>query len=156
MDGHLGRVMTSAGSGEVRGRLYTSTIGLAIALALAMGAALAVMRGLGILHSTHQAVGLWAMSTVLLTVMLQIANSVTVSSEGFLLSSFGRTVWIPWTNVSHIDAGLLGATFVLKEPQSFGYRPKRRYTFACLDPKWSKRPTLVAVAAQLSETHPNA
>ena len=144
--------MTSAGGSGVRGHFYTSTVGLAVVIAVGLGVALAAMRGLGIIHNTRQAVILWVMCTVLLTAMLQIANVVTVSSEGFLLNSFGRKVWIPWDNVSRIEAGVLGAKFVFKDPQLIGYKPKSKYAFAGLDPMWRKRPTMVAIDSELAQS----
>jgi hypothetical protein len=143
--------MTRMGRSGVRGCLYTSTVGLAIVIAIALGVALAAMRGLGIAHSTRQVVILWLMCTVLLTVMLRITNVVTVSSEGFLLTAFGREVWIPWDNVSRIEAGVFGAKLIFKEPQSIGFRPKGKFAFAGFDPTWRKRPTTVAIVAQLTK-----
>jgi hypothetical protein len=139
----------TAGSG-VRGLFFTSTVGLACVLGIALGIALAAMFGVGIVHSLHQAVILWVMCTILLTAMLQVTNNVTVTSEGFLLNSLGRKVWIPWTNVSRIDAGKLGAKFIFKEPQAIGSKPMSKYAFASLDPMWRKRPTVLAILAGLA------
>jgi len=140
-----------AGGITVRGHLYTSTVGLATVIALGLGIAVAAMRGIGIVHSTHQGVILWVMCTVSLTAMLQIAVVVTVSSEGFLVASFGREVWIPWTNVSQIEAGVLGAKFIFKEPQAIGSKARSKYAFTGFDPMWRKRPTTVAIIAQLAK-----
>ena len=139
----------TAGSG-VRGLFFTSTVGLACVLGILLGIALAAMYGIGIVHNLHQVVILWVMCTILLTVMVQVTNNVTVTSEGFLLNSLGRKVWIPWTNVSRIDAGKFGAKFIFKEPQAVGYKSMRKYAFASLDPMWRKRPTVLAILAGLA------
>jgi hypothetical protein len=148
---HLREDMTVALERTVRGHLYTSTVGLGVVIAVVLGVALAAMRGMGIVHSTNQSVILWVMCTVLLTAMLQIAVVATVSSEGFRVASFGREVWIPWSNVSRIEAGVLGAKFIFKEPQAIGSKARSKYAFTGFDPMWRKRPTSVAIAAHLAE-----
>lgn len=135
---------------EVRGPLYTSIVGLAVVVALLMGAALAALRWSGILHSTGQALILWAMTAVLGTGSLLYMTEVTVSSHGFLLETFGREVWVPWTNVRQIESGRFGVKFIFEQPQLIGRRRKSKFTFALLDPKWRKRPTVLAILAGLT------
>ena len=139
------------GGTTVRGHLYSSSVGLGVVIALVLGVALAAMRGIGIVHSTHQGVILWVMCTVLLTALLQIASVVTVSSEGFRMASFGREVWIPWSNVSRIEAGVLGAKLIFNEPQAIGSKPRGKYAFTGFDPMWRKRSTAIAIVAQLAK-----
>lgn len=137
-------------SNEVRGPLYTSIVGLGIIDAVGMGAALAVIRLLGILHSTGQALILWAMTSVLVTGLLLYMTEVTVSSQGFLLDTFGRQVWIPWSNVRQIESGVFGAKFIFAEPQLVGRSRKNKFGFAVFDPNWRKRPTVLAILAGLA------
>jgi hypothetical protein len=135
---------------EVRGPLYTSIVGLTIVVAIGMGTALAAMRALGIFHDTGRALILWVMTTVLVVGSLLWRTEVTVTASGFSLNSFGREVWIPWTNVHRVEGGRLGATFIFQRPQLIGRKPKNKFTFVFLDPRWRKRPTVLAVYAGLA------
>ena len=135
---------------EVRGPLYTSIVGLAVVVALLMGAALAAMRWWGILHSTGQALSLWVMTTVLVTGSLLWRTEVTVRASGFRLLTFGREIWIPWSNVRQIEGGRFGAKFVFDQPQLIGRRQTSKFTFALWDPRWRQRPTVRAIFAGLA------
>ena len=112
------------------------------------------MRAVGVIHHTGQAIILWGMATVLVVGSLLWRTEVTVSASGFSLNSFGREVWIPWTNVQRIDGRRFGAKFIFEDPQLIGRNPKGSFTFAQWDPKWRKRPTVLAVLAGLAVSRP--
>jgi len=135
---------------EVRGPLFTSIAGLTIVVAIGLGAVMAAMRAVGVVHHTGQAVILWVMATALVVGSLLWRTEVTVSASGFSLNSFGREVWIPWTNVQRIDGRNFGAKFIFEQPQLIGRNPKSTFTFAQWDPKWRKRPTVLAALAGLA------
>jgi len=146
---HGGSVVVQA-SNEVHGPQFTSIVGLAAVVAIGMGAALAIMRALDIIRSTGQGLIYWVMTTVLVTGLLLYGTEVTVSSHGYLLQSFGREVWIPWSNVRRIEGGVFGAKFIFEEPQLVGFKRRSKFGFAGFDPMWRKRRTVRAILAGLA------
>ena len=85
--GRGGRIQRDGGSlivqarNEVRGPLYTSIVGLAVVVALLMGAALAAMRWWGIVRQHGSGVDPWVITTVLVTGSLLWRTEVTVRNE---------------------------------------------------------------------------
>jgi len=135
---------------DVRGPLYTSIVGLTIVVAFGMGAVLALMLAAGTVHGPGRALILWVVATVLVTGSLLWRTEVTVTAHGFRLDTFGRTVWIPWSNVRQIDSGFFGARFIFEQPQLIGRTQKGKFTFALWDPRWRTRPTVQAILAGLT------
>lgn len=78
-------------------------------------------------------------------------NSVlTIDQEGMTLLQFGKTVYVPWSNVESVKEKALGASLVFKESERIGVRHRSKFPFAGLDPYWRARPTSAAVWSQLN------
>ena len=100
---------------EVRGPLYTSIVGLAVVVALLMGAALAAMRWWG--NPSQHGSGVEPVGDDDCAGNGQFCCGEAESdgtSERLPSLDFGREIWIPWLNVRQIEGGRFGCKVRLR------------------------------------------
>jgi hypothetical protein len=90
---------------------------------------------------------------LILVPIMRRASILTVSDDGMTLIQFGKTVYVPWSNVASIRGGTFGASLVFRESQSIGVRQRRRFQFAGFDLFWRTRPISYAVQRQVTKAH---
>jgi hypothetical protein len=135
---------------QVTGTLYGSYICLFVTLWIATCALIAAAAALRYLPWSSL-IGM-TLGLIVLSVVMQRMNRLTVTSDGCQLNLAGQRFYIQWDNVSGIKEGLLGASLTFRTPQRMGLRSRKKFSFAALDPFWNTRATSTAVLKEVARS----
>jgi hypothetical protein len=143
-----------AESKVVAGSLFGSSVGLLLALWVPTWCIVIPLAASGLVR-WELPIGM-TIGLAVVTPIVHKNSALSVNDTGLTLVQFGKTVYIPWSNVESIKESAFGASLVFKDPQHIGLRQRRSFPFAGLDLFWHKRPTSVETRRQFDHYVPRS